>query len=162
MDRVSSLSESNISTLCLGYTKFRYGIIQIGTISLQAQNRNSQLDIYMKSLSNRYQSRLIIKISIQDLYIGKSYIYIYISFVFLSPFSLFLVIYLPTIYICIHIYRHRSKQQRKQEVKSILQFTEKLETNRSDLIKAGLTTIIKIFYFFFIKIKLTLIIIGLI
>jgi len=71
MDRVCSLSESNISTLCLGYTKFRSGIIQIGTISIEAPNRNSQLDIYIKSLSNGYQSQLITKISIQDLYIRK-------------------------------------------------------------------------------------------
>ena len=71
MDRVSSLSESNISTLCLGYTKFRYEIIQIGTISIEAPNRNSQLEIYIKSLSTGYQSQLIIKISIQDLYISE-------------------------------------------------------------------------------------------
>jgi hypothetical protein len=69
MDRVSSLSESNISTLCLGYTKFRYGIIQIGTISIEAPNRNSQLDIYIKSLSNGYQSQLIIKISAETLFL---------------------------------------------------------------------------------------------
>ena len=67
MDRVSSLSESNMSTLCLGYTKFRYGIIQIGTISIEAPNKNSQLDIYVKSFSNSYQSQLKIKINIQDL-----------------------------------------------------------------------------------------------
>ena len=77
MDRESSLSESNISPLCLGYTKFRYGIIQIGTISIDASNINSQLDIYIKSLSNGYQSQLIIKISIQDL-IYQNNIYIYI------------------------------------------------------------------------------------
>ena len=71
MDRESSLSESNISTLCLGYTKFRYGIIQIGTISIEAPNINSQLDIYIKSLSSGYQSELITKISIQDLMYQK-------------------------------------------------------------------------------------------
>ena len=86
MDRESWLSESNISTLCLGYTEFRYGIIQIGTISIEASNRNSQLAIYIKSLSNGYQSQLIIKISIQDIYIRKiffverkkSYVSIYV------------------------------------------------------------------------------------
>ena len=61
MDRESSFSKSNISTLCLGYTKFRYGIIQIGTISIDAPNRNLQLDIYIKLLSNGCQSQLIIR-----------------------------------------------------------------------------------------------------
>ena len=82
MDRESSLSESNISTLCLGYTKFRYGIIQIGTISTETPNRNSQLDIYIKSLSNGYQSQLIIKISIQDLIYHKLYISLFLFFLF--------------------------------------------------------------------------------
>ena len=36
------------------------------TISIEAPNRNTQQDIYIKSLSNGYQSQLIIKISIQD------------------------------------------------------------------------------------------------
>ena len=79
MDRESSLSKSNISTLCLGYTKFRYGIIQIRTISIEAPNRNSQLDIYIKQLSSGYQFQLTIKISIQDL-IYQNNIYIYFSF----------------------------------------------------------------------------------
>ena len=43
-----------------------FGVIQIGTISIEAWNRNSQLDIYIKSLSNGYQPQLIIKISIKD------------------------------------------------------------------------------------------------
>ena len=79
MDRESSLSESNISPICLGYTKFRYGIIQIRIISIEASNRNSQLDIYIKLMSNGYQSQLIIKISIQDLIYQNN-----ISFLLLS------------------------------------------------------------------------------
>ena len=56
-----------------------YGIIQIGTISIEAPNRNSQLDIYIKLLSNGYQSQLMIKIGIQNLiYQNNIYIYIYI------------------------------------------------------------------------------------
>ena len=83
MDRESSLSESNISTLSLGYTKSRYGIIQIGTISIEAPNRNSQLYIYIKSLSSGYQSQLIIKISIQDLYIRNIRYNIYLFVIIL-------------------------------------------------------------------------------
>ena len=88
MDRESSLSESNISTLCLGYTKFRFGIIQIGTISIEAPNRNSQLDIYIKSLSYGYQSQLINKISIQDLMYQKLYIRNNISLFFFFFFPM--------------------------------------------------------------------------
>src|SRR5581483_9249467 len=78
MDRVSSLSESNISTLCLGYTKFRSGIIQIGAISIEAPNRNPQLDIYIKSLSNGYQSQLIIK-PVSKINISEIYIFVLFS-----------------------------------------------------------------------------------
>ena len=102
MDRKSPLSESNILTLCLGYTKFRYGIIQIGTISIEAPNRNLQLDIYIKSLSNGYQSQLIIKISIQDLIYQKYYIYIYISSFGFLCFSKPCILHSSTQ--CIYIY----------------------------------------------------------
>ena len=65
-----------------GLHEIQIGIIQIGTISIEAPNRNPQLDIYIKALSNGYQSQLIIKISIQDLIYQKYYIYIYIFFWF--------------------------------------------------------------------------------
>ena len=112
MDRESLLSKSNISTLCLGYTKFRYAIIQIGTISIETPNRNSQLDIYIKSLSNGYQSQLIIKISIQDL-IYQNNIYLSLSFFFWNSCIynwkkmdglIDLLLHNEYIYIYIHIY----------------------------------------------------------
>ena len=55
-----------------GLHEIQIGIIQIGTISIEAPNRNSQLGIYIKLMSYGYQSQLKIKISIQDLYIRNN------------------------------------------------------------------------------------------
>src|SRR5581483_9852660 len=55
-----------------GLHEIQIGIIQVGTISIEAPNRNSQLDIYIKSLSNGYQSQLILK-SVSKIKIYQSY-----------------------------------------------------------------------------------------
>ena len=75
------------------YMKFRYGIIKIGTISIETPNRNSQLDIYIKSLSSGYQSQLINKISFQDSIYQK--IYLSLFSIFLSSLTLSLYMYIP-------------------------------------------------------------------
>ena len=85
-----------------GLHEIQIGIIQIGTISIEAPNRNPQLHIYIKSLSNGYQSQLIIKISIQDFNISEIlyiYIYIYLLLVFFVFQNCLSFIHQPNVYI---------------------------------------------------------------
>ena len=70
-------------------------------MSIEAPNRNSQLDIYIKSLSTGYQSQLIIKFSIQDL--------IYQNNVYLIYFLCFE----KNIYIYVYIYIYREREREK-------------------------------------------------